>query len=114
MQPLVSVAVTVAVEPGCVSTVRGESVSVAPAHAVVGARITGPTVTGWPVAFAFTAVRLNVYGVNCRSPPTVVYMPRVLSAHSTVCPVNVVVGTPGALMVYPTTGELPTDDGGLK
>src|SRR5437764_2343657 len=41
-------------------------------------------------------------------------MPRLLSAHSTVWPVNVVVGTPGALMVYPMTGELPTDDGGLK
>src|SRR2546423_253064 len=40
-------------------------------------------------------------------------MPRLLSAHSTVCPVNVVVGTPGAVMVYPMTGVLPTDDGGL-
>src|SRR2546430_7161894 len=41
-------------------------------------------------------------------------MPLPLPAHSTVWPVNVVVGTPGALMVYPRIGELPTDDGGLK
>ena len=72
VQPLMSVAVTVALVPGWVTTVRGDSVSVAPAQAVVGARITGPTVTGWPVAFAFTALRLNVYGVSCLRPPTVV------------------------------------------
>src|SRR5436305_2019316 len=41
-------------------------------------------------------------------------MPRLLSAHSAVWPVNVVVGSPGALIVYPMTGVLPTDDGGLK
>src|SRR6478609_9975732 len=41
-------------------------------------------------------------------------MPCPLPAHSTVWPVNVVVGSPGALMVYPTTGELPTAAGGLK
>ena len=69
---MVSVAVTVAVEPGRLSTVRGDRVSVAPAQAVVGARITGPTVTGWPVPFALTALMLNVYGVSCFSPPTVV------------------------------------------
>src|SRR6266511_4002900 len=93
--------------------------SVAPAQALVGARITVSVETATLAPLTLTAAIWKVYGVSCCSPPIVVKTSRVLFAHSAWCPVYMVVGMSGPLttpplMVYPTIGVPPTEAGGCQ